>query len=43
MKVETCRKEHFESFARGLSLLRQALAGGGAEALSPLEKEGAIR
>jgi len=42
MKVETCRKEHFESFARGLSLLRQALAGG-TEALSPLEKEGAIR
>ena len=42
MNAETCRKEHFESFTRGLSLLRLALARG-PEALGPLEKEGAIR
>jgi nucleotidyltransferase substrate binding protein (TIGR01987 family) len=36
------RKEQLENLGRGLSLLSQALSRG-PEALSPLEKEGAIR
>jgi nucleotidyltransferase substrate binding protein (TIGR01987 family) len=42
MRAETCRKEQFESFARGLSLLRHALERS-TETFSPLEKEGAVR
>jgi len=42
MSVDAGRKGQFENFARGLFLLRQALARG-PEALGPLEKEGALR
>lgn len=42
MSAPACRKEQLENFTRGLSFLRHALTRG-PEALSPLEKEGAIR
>jgi len=42
MNAATCRKDRLDTFARGLVLLRQALARG-ADGLSPLEQEGAIR
>lgn len=42
MHAETCQKERFQSLETGLALLRHALTRG-ADGLSPLEKEGAIR
>lgn len=42
MSAPACRKEQLENFTRGLSLLRHAFARG-PEALSTLEKDGAIR